>query len=85
MQCRHGQGRNPPQITWTCKEEATVELDVGCIHEHVRRIHCCPRHAAAARAGELSCVKCWLLGHKCQLTGKEVTWEASSDAKPRSG
>lgn len=61
-------------IGLSCGKPATVTVEYGCVHEHVRTEDFCPRHAGkiTSRDATQACTECWVTGHACQVIGRIV-------------
>jgi hypothetical protein len=67
--------RSPGQFTGIyCGEPATVTVEYGCVHEHIRTELFCPGHAEKIISGDATqaCTTCWKAGHPCPLLGRIV-------------
>lgn len=55
-----------------CGEPATVRVEFGCVHEHVKAEDVCAQHAerVVRSDSELTCAECWQAGHQCPITGR---------------
>ena len=60
----------------TCGGDATVIVEYGCVHEHVRTEEVCAEHAEVLTSGDkIACTDCWAAGHFCQVIGRVLESE----------
>lgn len=56
-----------------CTEPATVTLEAGCIHEHIKRKRYCAGHGQVDPDGGVwLCRECAEAGHDCPITPRVV-------------